>query len=354
MASVTARLVGNTRNRKGSKRRRARRTTLVAVVSLAVLGSPVISPAADASAPAAADDASNLRIGVLALAGAISAVGQTPELSTPLPFTTTSLADVLQLDEQLTENLTAALAGRDLEDALDELEGVQLVADGDPNRITFRYSRKVEDHELALVHDDGDLRFGPNDGAGKLDVSLTTRASDPFVVEVDENQPDPLLRVAMVSQPVMDLAVDIQTPDLAAFGARQGFTELDVTGGHYRLHRDREIVMRDPDGRGLLTLEDLRYSTLPDLFRIEPVRDEDGEAVPDVVDVGFGVALPSSLTGGDTAERHGTLSTGLDDIPKGGVWPTASDATRDYGDALTRATSPSTMDSPVARVSASP
>ena len=26
--------------------------------------------------------------------------------------------------------------------------------------------------------------------------------------------------------------------------------------------------MRDPDGRGALTLEDLRYSTLPDLFRI--------------------------------------------------------------------------------------
>ena len=102
--------------------------------------------------------------------------------------------------------------------------------------------------------------------------------------------------------------------------------------------------MRDPDGRGLLTLEDLRYSTLPDLFRIEPVRDEDDEVVPDVVDVSFGVALPSSLAGGATDERDGTLSTGVEDIPEGGVWPIAADATRDYGHALTRATGLSMVD----------
>ncbi len=80
-----------------------------------------------------------------------------------------------------------------------------MIPDGNPDQITFRYSRTVEGHDLALVHDDGDLRFGANDGAGELDVSLTTRPSDPFVVEVDESQQDPLLRVAMVSQPVMDL-----------------------------------------------------------------------------------------------------------------------------------------------------
>ena len=89
-----------------------------------VLGSPVLTPPAGAVLPP--DDESALRIGVLALAGAISAVGQTPELATPLPFTTTSLADVLGLDESLTRNLEAALQGTDLEAALDEVEGITL------------------------------------------------------------------------------------------------------------------------------------------------------------------------------------------------------------------------------------
>ena len=96
MVSGSARSVAGTRNRKGSHRRRVKHT-LVALVSLAVLGSPAINPVAHAAAPEE-NDASNLRIGVLALAGAISAVGQTPELSTPLPFTTTSLAVGLVLD----------------------------------------------------------------------------------------------------------------------------------------------------------------------------------------------------------------------------------------------------------------
>ena len=116
----------------------------------------------------------------------------------------------------------------------------------------------------------------PTQGAGLLDVSLTTRRSDPFVVAVDPSQDDPLLRTQLVSQPVMDLVVDIRTDQLTGFDARQGFTEIKVSGGHYRIHREQTIKMRDPDGRGVLTLEDLRYSTLPDLFTIDTVADEDG------------------------------------------------------------------------------
>src|SRR6476620_8604801 len=82
-------------------------------VSLALLGSPVITTSLGGAAHAADDSESTRRLGVIALASAISAVGQTPELSTPLPFTTTSLADVLALDAQLTTNLDAALSGED-------------------------------------------------------------------------------------------------------------------------------------------------------------------------------------------------------------------------------------------------
>jgi hypothetical protein len=79
-----------------------------------VLVSPAALSSAAQAAAAPAGDESAKRIGVLALAGAISAVGQTPELSTPLPFTNTSLADVLHLDASLTESFDEALQGADL------------------------------------------------------------------------------------------------------------------------------------------------------------------------------------------------------------------------------------------------
>ena len=312
----------------------------IAVVSLALVGSPVLAPAAQAAQAAdpADDDKSSLRIGVVALAGAISAVGQTPELSTPLPFTTSSLADVLQLDENLTAGLEEALTGTDLEEALASLEGVTLVDDGDDDVITFTYRRTVVDHPLALVHDDGDLRFAANDGAGLLDVSLSTRASDPFVVSIDETQDDPLLRTQLVGQPVMDLSVDIDTAALAPFDARQGFTKVTMAGGHYRLHREQTITMRDPDGRGVLTIEDLRYSTLPDLFNITTA------GPVERLDIAFDVALPSSLSGGSEGARSGQLVLTTANTPAGGVWPTAGDATRSYGAVLAAATGLSMAD----------
>ncbi len=307
-------------------------------VAVSLLVTPALSSAASAEEPAAAADESLRRLGVLAVASAISAVGQTPELATPLPFTNTSLAGVLQLEEQLAAGVAANLTGNDLVAGLAAVPGVtNVVQDG--NQFSFDYERSVPNHELELVHDDGDLRFGTRSGgsvpsAGTLAVSLAT--TSPFVVEVDENQPDPLLRVALVSQPTMDLSVDIDSDSVTRFGARQGFTEIDVTGGHYRLSREQEITMRDPDGRSVLTLEDLRYSTLPDLFRITTDTDSD------TIDVLFDVALPASLTGG--TGRSGTLSIDEDSAPDA-VWPSASDADdSDYGAALKQATGLSMVD----------
>ncbi|RYC14574.1 hypothetical protein [Nocardioides zhouii] len=315
---------------------RRRVTALLAVGGMTVvLVSPAALSSAAQAAAAPADGESAKRIGVLALAGAISAVGQTPQLTTPLPFTDTSLADVLGLDASLTESFDEALQGTNLQDALEAVEGITVVDDGVPDTIAFTYERTVT-APLALVHDDGDLRFGRNDGAGNVTVALETRASDPFVVAVDLDEPDPLLRVALVSQPVMDLSVDIDKTGLTAFDARQGFTDVGVTGGRYQIHRDQVITMRDPDGRGVLTLEDLRYSTLPDLFRVE--------TGTNTIDVRFNLALPTSLSGGTVAERTGLLAVDAASTPTDGVWPSASDADRDYGDKLTQATDLSMVD----------
>uniref|UniRef100_UPI003561BEBE hypothetical protein n=1 Tax=Nocardioides sp. TaxID=35761 RepID=UPI003561BEBE len=304
---------------------------------LLVAGSPALTPAAAQAVAPPPNDESALRIGVVALASAISAVGQTPELATRLPFTTTSVGEALGLDASLTSNLVTALQGAtDLEDALDDIEGITLVADpqGRDQTIAFLYERAVTPN-LPLVHDDGDLRFGTNPGAGQISVSLTTRPQHPFVVAVDPGQADPLLRVALVSQPQLDLEVDIQTDSLPSFDARQGFTDIEVTGGHYRIHREQQITMRDPDGRGLLTLEDLRYSTLPDLFNVVTGVDE--------LDIELGVELPASLAGGNADARSGTLTlTGP--TPPDVVWPTAADATRNYGEKLTQATDLSMVD----------
>ena len=108
-------------------------------------------------------------MGVLALAGAIAAVGRTPELAGTLPFTRTSVADVLRLDDVVTSDLTEALAGTDLATALGAVRGIRdvEVTDGG-DTITFGYAQH-ETVPLQLAYDDGDLRFGANAGAGRPD-----------------------------------------------------------------------------------------------------------------------------------------------------------------------------------------
>ena len=94
--------------------------------------------------------------------------------------------------------------------------------------------------------------------------------------------------------------------------------------------------MRDPDGRSLLTLEDLRYSTLPDLFRVT--------TQSNTLDIGLDLAVPDSLAGGTAAERKGTLSLERSGQPDADVWPTAADAVRTYGAKLAQATGLSMVD----------
>lgn len=315
-------------------RRRGRVVVPATVLALlGIVAAPVASPAAAAPAPPA--DGSAMRTGVLAIAGAISAVGQTPELATPLPFATTSVADLLALDANLATGVERALenGGTDLAAALDSIDGVDVLPGSTPRSLAFTYDRVVTT-DLDLVHDDGDLRLGGKGTGGEIEVALTTDDQHPFEVSIDPAQEDPLLRTALVSQPVMDLAVTVDTEGISGLDARQGFTRLDVTDGHYRIQREQRITMRDPDGRSLLTIEDLRYSTLPDLFRIVTGTDE--------LDIRFDLALPDSLDGGTDDDRAGTLR--LEGVPSGVVWPTADTAVRDYGNALAQATGLSMAD----------
>src|SRR5680860_1322988 len=325
-------------------RRCALRASVTVIACLSVLASTAAVPAA---AEEDVDEASAVRIGVLALAGAIAAVGRTPELAEPLPFTRTSVADVLQLDDVVNDALVDAMAGEDLGRALEEVPGVVdlEVAEGGA-RISFGY-RQTNTVPLELAHDEGDLRFGANEGAGNLTVSLATPVDkERFVIEVDENQPDPLLQVALVSQPELELNVSIDNDEVSPFSARQGFTDVKVTGGSYKIDRTADITLRDPDGRGLLTLEDLRYSNLPDLFRIK--------RTTDIADMGFDLELPPdvNLVGGDNADRAGTLTlsnSGSDPtVAPTPVWPQAADATYEYGCLLY--TSPSPRDGLLSRM----
>ncbi|HET6627194.1 MAG TPA: hypothetical protein VFG63_12470 [Nocardioidaceae bacterium] len=309
--------------------RRVRQASVVLVACLGMLASTAVGPAA---ADENVQQRSAMRIGVLALADAIAAVGRTPELAEPMPFTRTSAADVLQLDDVVTQSLLDALAGNDLETALTQVPGiVDPVVDEDGTRFSFGYERQVT-VPLELAHDDGDLRFGTNEGAEDLAVRLATpQNGERFVVEVDPDQPEVLLQFALVSEPELELSIAVADDDIAPFPARQGFTDIEVTGGSYTIDRRADITLRDPNGRGLLTLEDLKFSTLPDLFRIERTTDE--------VDIAFDVALPDdvAVTGGADADRRGSLT--LSNAPRPAaattpVWPQAADAARSYGDAL--------------------
>ncbi|GAA4668492.1 calcium-binding protein [Nocardioides nanhaiensis] len=322
--------------------RRGRRAVIGALsgalVVVGVVGSGgTAAVAAPAAAAAPVSDATAMRQGVIALAGAISAVGQTPQLASRLPLTTVSPADVLDLEGTLVEGVDAALSGTgDLRSALDRIEGVTVAPGSTAQRIKFSFEAEGE-RDLTLTHDDGDLRLGGGASAGRLTVSL--RTTKPFVVSVDPSQDDPLLRTALTSQPVMELVVDVRKPEVDPFGARKGFTELEVTGGTYAVHREQTITMRDPDGRSLLTLEDLRYSTLPDLFRVET------DADADRLDVDLDVELPDSLPSPDSpdAARTGTLTTETDPADPGQAWP-AKPVLEDAGAALTQATSLTVVD----------
>ena len=133
----------NAGNRNAIARRSGRRAAaLVAVLSVVVAGLTVTPSTATAAPGPAASESSDVRVGVLALAGAIAAVGRTPELAGTLPFTRTSVADVLRLDDVVTSDLTDALAGTDLATALGEVRGIRDVdvTDGG-DTITFGYAQ---------------------------------------------------------------------------------------------------------------------------------------------------------------------------------------------------------------------
>ena len=133
----------NAGHRNATARRSGRRAaSLVAVLSVVVAGLTVTPAAATAAPGTAAAESSDVRVGVLALAGAIAAVGRTPELAGTLPFTRTSVADVLRLDDVVTSDLTDALAGTDLATALGEVRGIRdvEVTDGG-DTITFGYAQ---------------------------------------------------------------------------------------------------------------------------------------------------------------------------------------------------------------------
>ncbi|GAA2114818.1 hypothetical protein GCM10009843_03560 [Nocardioides bigeumensis] len=321
----------------GRRRRSAAILTTLAV--LAGLGAGALVPA---SAAGPTDESSELRIGVLALADAIAALGQTPELAAPLPYTRTSLANVLQLDQVVVADLVDALTNQGLAAAMETVPGVVDAALTD-GVLSFGYAQQVTLPDLPLAQDDGTFRFTEQSTAGSLDVTLATPAGgERFEVRVDENQPDPLLKFALITEPELELSVDIVTDELDSFGAREGFTNVRVTGGHYRLHRTSAITLRDPDGRGLLTLEDLRYSTLPDLFAV--VRGDDD------IDVELDLALPDSVdvVGGGAGAGTGTLTLTESDTPAEEVWPAAVDATRAYGSALDQLTGLTAVDGLVA------
>jgi hypothetical protein len=169
----------NAGHRTATARHPGRRAaSLVAVLSVVVAGMTVTPSAATATPRTAAAESSDVRVGVLALAGAIAAVGRTPELAGTLPFTRTSVADVLRLDDVVTSDLTDALAGSSLAAALGEVRGIRdvTVTDGG-DTITFGYAQ-TQTVPLELAYDDGDLRFGANAGAGDLtccsEVTTTT------------------------------------------------------------------------------------------------------------------------------------------------------------------------------------
>ncbi len=280
------------------------------------------TPLGAATAAGDEEEAGLVVEGLLGLGVAFGGVTTLPPLATALPMTAVSIRDVLELDRLVAERISAAVTGQSRTlDTLDDVvsrndDGMELVEavpgpDAPVGAREWILSLDVtQDLPVPLRYRDEDLRFG----TAELDGELAARIDGSFRVRYDPGA-DPLLRVSVVGEQLFDVtawtrATDSTSTAAAAltappFSAVTGFVEASVTGTAVA-DVAVQLRMRDPNGRGAITREDLEFGIAEDLFTITPPADD-------------AVAVTFSLTSGLLPDGpHGTVSAvdrGIDPAP---------------------------------------
>lgn len=273
--------------------------TVVAVVAALMAFIPV------APASAAADQAaSDVRVGLINLGNAVGGAAVQPALATAFPLTDVSPARILELSTAIGERVTEDfLAKTDVginelpsvfaDDPALELIPTTPLADAPAGSRDWIFRVSLDAAlPVAITYQTEQLRFGT---AEMRDGEAVTRLTGDFRVRYNPNA-IPLRKFAVVGNSDMTFRTwtraagsstsTAQTLEIPRFPAVDGFIET-AAEGEGRIDSTTVIRMRDPNGRGGLTTEDLQFSTAEELFATR--------ALPGADDVEMAIDLTTAL-----------------------------------------------------------
>lgn len=296
--------------------------TVVAVVAALMALVPV------APAQAVADQAaSDVRVGLINLGNAIGGAAAQPALSTNLPLTDVAPATILELSTAIGERVTddfldnpdvslAQLPSVFQNDPALKLTEAASPAGAPAGSKDWIFSLNLQGElPVAIVHDDGQLRFGSAELQQGEAVTLLTGSIrvryDPSAIALRKflvvGTSDLTFRTW--TRAATSTSSTAQTLPIAPFTAVDGFVEVAAEGTG-RIDSTTVLRLRDPNGRGGLTTEDLQFSTPEELFGLK------------------------TGPGADDVDMHVDLTSSLDDEAEGSVdvGSRAEDATGPYAD----------------------
>lgn len=300
-------------------RRLTRGVAAPAVVTLVAAG---LSPFSTAQAlePTPAEEAvSDIRIGLLALSNALGATAQQPALADDLPLTDLSVRDVLQLDTALGRLVSDVLADNPGA-TLDTLPGVLTSGSGgvlDMKRVEPLSTAPAGSLEwtlgidltgrapVALTYQDETVRFGAAELTGELAGELTGTIR----LRYDDTAED-LREFSVVGENPLTTRVwtraggdgdAAETLQAEPFTVLAGFVETQAAGTGL-IDSSVGLNLRDVNGRGALTTEDLQLSDPAEMFATA--------TPPGADDVTFDLDLTTDLIPGVTGPQ-GSITVGL-------------------------------------------
>ena len=279
--------------------------------SIVVVTASMVGTAAPASATGADPAASDVVKGLIQLGQAIAGSATQPALSTKLPLTDLSVRDVLALDTVVGTHVDDAVTGSSA--TLSSLPGI-LNADSMLHMATASSpagapagSRDwvftvdiTNTTPVPLTYNDGRLQFG----AAQLDGVLAGELTGSFRVRYDPNAL-PLRKFSVVGDSTVTTHVwsrlsgghqtSGQSLAANAFPVVDGFIQLTAAGSG-TIDTTTQLRLRDPNGRGALTTEDLMLSSADEMFTTTQA--------PGVDDVHINLGLSSGLL---SSGSHGTV-----------------------------------------------
>lgn len=299
-----------------------------AAVSLAVVSLmfPAVGTSpADAAGTSLPQGVADVRVGLINLGHAIAAVGQQPALSDDLPLTDTSVRDLLSLDTAVGSAVDDALAidGTTTLDTIDDAFGstgpLRVTEVPDDRRSAGAPSgsrewdltiRLAGARRAALTYSDDKIQFGTARLGGELAATLETTVRfryDPnaLALRTFAVVGNSVLTTHVWSRADNSSATTGQQVAIPGFPLVDGFVQLDAKG-ESTIDSTTVLTMRDPNGRGKITTEDLQFSTAADLFTTTTRPSDDAVAM----DIALTTTMSDDATGSITVgPRTSTTAT---------------------------------------------